>query len=119
MRDFRKMRVWSQAMDLAEVVYVLLKGFPKEEEYGLKAQLRRAAVSISSNIAEGCSRSSQKEFRYYTEIALGSCFELESQLILATRLKMVKEVELSRFLEKIHIEQRQIHSLINSVNAMI
>lgn len=103
-------------MDLAVDAYKILKQFPREEEYGMKSQIRKAAVSIPSNIAEGCSRSSQKEFKHYLEISLGSAFEVENDFILAQRLEMISEKELNGFLEKLHIEQKQINALVTKVN---
>ncbi len=116
MRNFRDMHIWNQGMDLAVDAYKILKQFPREEEYGMKSQIRKAAVSIPSNIAEGCSRSSQKEFKHYLEISLGSAFEVENDFILAQRLEMISEKELNGFLEKLHIEQKQINALVTKVN---
>ncbi|MDH5669886.1 MAG: four helix bundle protein [Nitrospira sp.] len=78
--------VWKKAMELATQVYSLTSQFPKEELYGLTAQLRRSAVSIPSNIAEGAARHSRKEFIQFLHIASGSIAELETQLLLASRI---------------------------------
>lgn len=78
--------VWKKAMDLATQVYSLTSRFPKEELYGLTAQMRRSAVSIPSNIAEGAARHSRKEFIQFLSIASGSVAELETQLVLAFRI---------------------------------
>ena len=115
MRDFTKMTIWNEGMNLATDVYKATKQFPREEEFGLKSQLRRAAVSIPSNIAEGCSRGSQKEFKHYLEISLGSAFEVETDIILTHRLSMISEKELSTLLEALHIQQRRINALIIKV----
>ena len=80
--------VWQKAMDLVLHIYSIVKTFPKEETYGLSDQMRRAAVSIPSNIAEGYYRGSHKEFVYFLRIALGSGAELETQLILCERLEI-------------------------------
>jgi four helix bundle protein len=80
--------VWQRAIDLTVCVYQLTKGFPKEETYGLISQLRRASVSVASNIAEGRGRLNPKEFRQFLGIALGSTFEIKTQLIVARRLEM-------------------------------
>ena len=79
MFNFEKLDVWQKSIALAESVYSMTKVFPSDERFGLTNQMRRAAVSISSNIAEGCSRSSRTDFRRYVEIATGSTFELVSQ----------------------------------------
>ena len=79
MFNFEKLDVWKKSITLAGTVYTLTKTFPSEERYGLTSQMRRAAVSISSNLAEGCARSSKADFRRFIEIATGSAFELVSQ----------------------------------------
>jgi four helix bundle protein len=84
--SFRDLDVWRLALDLAEAVYQCTSSFPKSELFGLTAQMRRAAVSIPSNIAEGRARSSTKEFLQFLSIALGSLAELETQFELAVRL---------------------------------
>lgn len=81
--------VWKKAMDLAAQVYSLTARFPKEELYGLTSQIRRSAVSIPSNIAEGAARHSQKEFIQFLHIASGSVAELETQLLLAIQLGLL------------------------------
>ena len=85
-RSYRDLIVWRKAMDLAEAVYQATKIFPREEMYSLTSQIRRAAVSVPSNIAEGQGRSSTKEFRNHLSIAYGSLQEVETQIILAQRL---------------------------------
>ena len=87
-QDVQDLTVWQRAMELAEAVYELTKLFPTEELYGLTSQLRRASVSIASNIAEGRGRSSDGEFRYFLNIAQGSTYEVQTQLLLARRLKI-------------------------------
>jgi len=82
---------WKRSMDLVEMVYKVTKTFPKEELYGLANQLRRAAVSVPSNIAEGAARGSKKEFIQFLHIALGSLSEVETQLIIANRLGYVND----------------------------
>ncbi len=84
--NFEKLEVWWEAQALAERVYQATRAFPGDERFGLTTQVRRAAVSISSNIAEGSSRASRLDFARFIEIAAGSVFELVSQLSLATRL---------------------------------
>ena len=81
---FRQLDVWAEAMNLARAVYRLTATFPSEERFGLTAQLRRAAVSVPSNIAEGSVRRSRKQFCHYLEIALGSLAEIETQLEIAS-----------------------------------
>ena len=83
MFNFEKLDVWKKSIVLAGSVYTLTKAFPSDERFGLTSQMRRAAVSISSNVAEGCSRSSKADFRRFVEIATGSAFELISQANIA------------------------------------
>jgi four helix bundle protein len=83
MFNFEKLDVWKKSIVLASTVYTLTKPFPNDERFGLTSQMRRAAVSLSSNVAEGCSRSSKADFRRFVEIATGSAFELISQAHIA------------------------------------
>jgi len=87
--DHKDLDAWKQAMNLVEGVYQLTRSFPKEEVYGLTAQVRRSAISIPSNLAEGSARRSTQEFANFLAIALGSLAELETQLLIAERLKYV------------------------------
>ena len=83
MFNFEKLDVWQKSIALADLVYALTKAFPSDERFGLTNQMRRAAVSISSNLAEGCSRGSKPDFRRFVEIATGSTFEVVSQARIA------------------------------------
>jgi four helix bundle protein len=85
MFNFEKLDVWQKSVALADTIYQTTKTFPPDERFGLTNQMRRAAVSISSNIAEGCSRSSKADFRRFIEIASGSAFELVSQTRIAEK----------------------------------
>lgn len=89
MRDFRKLKVWGKAHDLVLDAYRITAGFPREELYGITAQLRRASVSIPANIAEGCGREGEEELRRYLRITLGSASELECHLLLAKDLRFL------------------------------
>jgi carbamoyl-phosphate synthase large subunit len=90
-KSFHELRVWQLSMDLVEWVYKLTSEFPRREMYGLPSQMRRAAVSIPSNIAEGQARQSQKEFLRFISTAKGSLAELETQTHLAKRLHYITE----------------------------
>jgi four helix bundle protein len=89
MFNFEKLDVWQEAIQFADLVYRLTGDFPGEERFGLTNQMRRAAVSISSNIAEGSSRVSRTDFARFVEIATGSLFEVVSQTTIALRRKMI------------------------------
>ena len=117
MRDFRKMNIWQDGMKNVKDVYQLSEKLPAEEKYGLKSQICRAAVSIPSNIAEGCSKSSQKDFKRYLEIAIGSAFELETQLIIIEDLDLIQEKNLNVILTGLHKNQKMINSLITRIKA--
>lgn len=93
--------VWKEAMTLAKEIYRLTANFPKEETYGLVSQIRRAAVSIPSNIAEGAARNSSKEFIQSLYVSLGSLAELETQLLLSRELGFVKSDEVGGSIEPI------------------
>ena len=111
MHNYKNLQVWQLAMDLAEHVYVLSASFPSDERFGLISQIRRSAVSIASNIAEGSGRGSDKDFSRFLNIALGSAFELETQIMLAHRLKFTAGAE-SVSIEKLNQVQKMIHNLI-------
>ena len=92
-RNYKDLLAWQKAMDLVEMVYTLTKQFPSEERYGLTSQLRRAVVSIPSNIAEGQGRYSANEFNRFLSIAHGSLREVETQILIAVRLQYLEETE--------------------------
>ncbi len=86
MRDFREIKVWQKAHQFALEIYLCTQGFPAEERFGLKSQLRKSASSVPTNIAEGCGRSSEKDFARFLSIAAGSISEAEYQVLLAQDL---------------------------------
>jgi len=87
-QSFRDLQIWQKSMELAVAVYRITQSFPREEMYGLTSQLRRCAISIPSNIAEGQGRSSEREFLHFLSIARGSNCELQTQLEIARRLRL-------------------------------
>ncbi|WP_419213345.1 four helix bundle protein [Maribacter sp. X9] len=115
MRDFRKLEIWKNGISLVKQVYALADKFPKEEKYGLKSQMTRAAVSIPSNIAEGCSRNSEIEFKRFLEIALGSLFEVETQLIISQELQLLDGSDIKSVIELLNTEAKMINSLISKI----
>jgi four helix bundle protein len=98
--SYRDLKVWQLAIQLSEMVYEVTDGFPSKEMYGLSSQIRRAAVSVPSNIAEGHARNSTKEFLRFVSIAMGSLAELDTQLELSRRLKYVSETSFSEITER-------------------
>ena len=106
---------WQKGMDLVEVIYRVTKTFPKEEVYGITAQMRRAAISIPSNIAEGHCRSGRREFVHHLSIALGSLGELETQVTISERLGFLSAPESSEILITASETGRLIVGLMHSL----
>jgi len=110
--NYEKLTVWQKSMDLVEVIYKETSTFPDSEKYGLISQIRRSAISIPSNIAEGSHRSTKKDFRNFLIIAFGSGAELETQIKIAVRLGFLKEVEsINLLLEEV---MKMLNKLIQS-----
>lgn len=112
MHKYQELEVWKMAMNLSEKVYRLSENFPPDERFGLTSQVRRAAVSIPSNIAEGAGRNTNGEFRQFLGIAVGSLFELETQLILVKRLNFIENIK--NELEQIDALRKMIYGLQRS-----
>ena len=104
------MEVWKKSMDLVSDIYKITESFPNKELYGLTNQIRRAAVSVPSNIAEGAARNSKKEFIQFLYIALGSLSELETQIIIANRLEYLNNLDI--LLEDLKFVEKLINGLI-------
>ena len=117
--NFRELKVWQQAMDLAAQAYLLTGFFPKEEKYGLISQIQRSAVSIPSNIAEGCGRITNKDFQHFLSMSMGSSFELETQVILAFRFGYIKEVQMTDFSQAVGPVQRMLNGLYDSLEKKV
>ena len=115
LRDFRDLIVWQKAMDLAEAVYGVTKSFPQDERFGLSNQLRRAAVSVASNIPEGQGRSSSNEFLHHLSIARGSLCEVQTQLMLAARLSYLAGSECDAMIAQADEVGRLLRGLSKSV----
>ena len=109
------MRIWQIGIEVVKDIYILTKKFPKEELYGLTSQMRRSAVSIPSNIAEGFRRYHNKEYKQFLYIALGSCAELETQIIIANELDYITETDKTELIEKIKYICRMTVKLINKL----
>ena len=115
MQDYRKLKAWQAARTLVTGVYRVTAGFPGTERFGLSQQMRRSAVSISSNIAEGCGRGSQRELLRFLQIASGSAHELESQLQIAVDLGFCSEISASQVPGQI----RQVKSMLAGLESTI
>ena len=112
MHNLKELKIWHKAIDLATEVYRLTVDFPKEEKYGLTSQIRRAAISIPSNIAEGAGRNTNKEFNHFLGISNGSAYELQTQLIISKNLDLV-DARVEPVLDQIDQIQKMIYSLQN------
>ena len=99
MRDFKKLRIWQKGFEIAIKAYNLTSSFPKSEQYGLVSQINRSAVSIISNIAEGSSRASDKDYRRFIEISIGSTFELETQILISQSISFGEPDLITELLE--------------------
>lgn len=118
-RNYDDLMAWRRAMDLTEAVYRVTKVFPKEEIYGLTCQIRRAAVSVPSNIAEGQGRQTTMDFLRFLAIAHGSLNELETQLVLAWRLKYLSDGGKSQLLDSVAEVARLLNGLQRSLRSRI
>lgn len=112
-KSHKDLNVWKESMNLVTEVYIITKSFPKEEQFSLVSQMRRAAVSIPSNIAEGAARRGNKEFKQFLYIALGSLAELETQLMIAEKLEYVRAIK--KPLETLIYIRRMLSKLIKSL----
>jgi four helix bundle protein len=117
MRNFRNLEIWKGSLRFTKEIYVHTELFPKKEKYGLSSQIQRAAVSIVSNIAEGASRKSEADFARFLEIAMGSAFEVETQLTIAKELNYLSEQKFDELIKKLTIIQKQTNQLITKLRA--
>ena len=119
MRNFRDLEVWQSSVLFVKKIYSITGSFPKEEKFGLVPQINRCAVSIPSNIAEGCSRTSQKDFSRFLQISLGSAFELETQIEIAKEIGFVDVVLHLEIISELNIIQKRIQSLKKYVDSQV
>lgn len=111
MKDYRELIVWQKSMDAVEKIYTSTEKFPKVEIYGIVQQMRRAAISIPSNISEGSKRGSRKEYRHFVLIAYGSCVELKTQIEIARRLNFLDQKKF----DDVWIILEEIDKMLNSL----
>ena len=119
MHNFKELKIWNLSRHFVKDVYLLTKQFPEDERFGLTQQVRRAAVSIPSNIAEGSGRGSDKEFSHFLDIANGSAFEVETQLILSLDLEYISQAEFDPLNEKLQIIEKMIFNFNKSLKSQI
>ncbi len=114
-KSYQDLVAWQKAMDLVTVIYKVTRSFPKEESYGLTSQLRRAAVSVPGNIAEGQGRRGAAEFKHFLRLSLGSLMELETQVMIAERLHHLESESAETILRDSGELGRVLNGLINSL----
>ena len=111
MHNYKKLNVWVSSISLVKNIYKLTRKFPKEEMFVLTQQLRRAAISIPSNIAEGAGRNSNAQFKNFLQISIGSCYEAETQLIISKELEYISEEELDTISKELDSIMKMNHNL--------
>lgn len=114
-RNYRDLVVWQDSIQLAKAIYKLTEKFPKHETYALADQIRRAAVSVPSNIAEGQARKAPGDFRRFLHIALGSLAEVDTQLVLAQEFGYLTDSDVHKMFEQIQLLRKKLYALINSL----
>jgi four helix bundle protein len=117
MKDFRQLKVWEKSHQLALAIYKATKEFPKEELYGLTSQIRRASMSIPTNIAEGCGRNTDADFARFLQMAMGSASETEYQLILAHDLDFLPKDSYEKLHNEVEEVKRMLASLLKTLRA--
>ncbi len=115
-KSFKDLKIWERSVELVKAIYDLTKTFPKEELYGLTSQIRRAAVSVPSNIAEGFARYHNKEYKQFLYTSLGSCAELSTQLIIAERLNYLDNEKADILFGEIEEISKMTMALIKKLN---
>jgi len=115
MKTYTELFVWQKSMELVTAIYRETRNFPKEEVYGLTSQIRRCAISIPSNIAEGFGRKSQQDFIRFLKISMGSLFELQTQLRIAKNLDYLEEVNFNTVFEESREIERMLSAFIQSI----
>ena len=116
LQTYRELKVWQKAIDLVEQVYLLTKGFPQEERFGLVVQMRRAAVSVPANIAEGYGRTHRGDYLRHLSISRGSLLELETHMVIACRLGFVAKEQEDDIAPHIQEVDRMLFGLIESLS---
>jgi len=117
-KSYKDLLIWQKGIEIVVDLYQLVESFPKEELYALTSQLKRAAVSVPSNIAEGYGRNSTQSYIHFVSISRGSLFELETQLLVAQKLKFIKnETLFSNIMNQITEETKMINSFINKLES--
>lgn len=117
MRNFKQLLIWQKGFQIAVKAFHFTSSFPKEEKFGLTSQITRAAVSIPSNIAEGSSRTSSKDYNRFLEMSLGSSFEAETQILIAEAVNYGEKEKRQELLKEIDEEQKMIMSFMSKLQS--
>lgn len=116
MHNFKELKIWQKGRSFVKDIYLTVAKFPLEERFALTLQMKRAAISIPSNVAEGAGRGTEKEFARFLDIANGSAFELETQIYLAFDLEFINEEKLNILIDKIEEIEKMIYGFKKSLN---
>jgi four helix bundle protein len=119
MHRFKKLEMWQQSRVFCTEIYAVTSSFPDSERFGLTSQLRRSSVSIPSNIAEGSSRNSNKDFSRFLDIAIGSAYEIETQLLISSDLNFIAEEKLNTLNEKLQSITKMMYHFKKSLNPTV
>lgn len=114
-KNYKELKIWQQAVALAVAVYDVCSNLPNDEKFGLNSQMKRSAISVASNIAEGSGRKSSMEFARFLNISLGSLYELETQHVISNKLGFITKEALDSFQEQITIQGKMTNSLISTI----
>lgn len=117
MQDFRNLEVWRKSHAITISIYQITASFPRDERFGLTSQLRRAAASIGANLAEGCGRGSDAEFKRFVQIALGSASELDYHILLARDLQMMQSTVYDQLRKDLQSARRMLAGLLRRLNS--
>jgi four helix bundle protein len=115
MHRFKELQVWKSSRIFCKSIYEITAGFPDNEKFGLVSQLRRASISVASNIAEGASRRSNKDFYRFLEIAIGSTYEIETQVLIASDLDFINQKDSERLLSELESIIKMLSKLMSSL----
>ena len=116
MNNFRELKVWQKSIDFVVEIYKITKSFPSEEKFNLVSQMQRAATSIPSNISEGAGKNSNNAFKNFVTISIGSAHELETQIIISSKLGYVSNEANRQLLRELTEIQKMLYGLFNSLN---
>jgi len=114
-KSYKDLNIWNKGIDIASGIYKITPRFPKEEAYGLSSQMKRSAVSIPSNIAEGFSRQHNNEYKQFLYVAVGSCAELETHLVISMNQGYISKNEYDELSRMVDHEARMIMSMVKSI----